>query len=516
MKARTLGAWCALALSIPLPALADETLLSLNRRLRVPVGPAGTATQVHRLRMLGRNHWAVVTPAVSLQGRCGAPLQRVSLWSEQPDRTVTETLSDTFDVCTRTPGELLSVSVMMVNGPEVRVFLSRPHMVNPTAMVRYHVTGDRYGGPHVERYIAATPDEAPRGSLASAPDTTLDGDVSAWAGLTPLARGTSRSLPGSVWVAQDGRGVRFAATVTAPEAPTLTLALAETGISTNTLLGRENNHGRFLTVRCDQPVPGAEVRCRRDGDRVTIEGRTDLGTMTWAAPTVSSVALHATLQAGARSITSDPSMRLRRWNLPVPVEFLAGASEGTRQACRGGYHTFLPVGGAASVLSCGARCTDGACEQHLPLDSPARVVIHRAGDGVCADVSGLGSEAFRACDPGEDRVQLLGTFPLVGFTTVIAVERAPAGRDARQSEVWAIVSPSAAWQRLWQGAERAPASLPRVDTATRHPRFCAAPGEGGCEVAQGITFVPPDPGGPVTNVLVRLGFRNARDGIVGL
>jgi hypothetical protein len=516
VKARTLGAWCTLALSIPLPALADETMLSLNRRVRVPVGPAGTVATVQRLRMLGRNHWAVVNPAANLQGRCGAPLQRVTLWSEQPDHTVRESLSDTFDVCTRTPGELLTLSVMMVNGPEVRVFLSRPHMVNPTAMVRYHVSGDRYSGPHSARYIAATPDAPAQGALASAQDTALDGDISAWTSQAPLARGSGRTLPGSVWVAQEGRALRFAATVTTHDDPVLTLAVAEHGISTNTLLGRENNHGRFLTVRCDGTTEGVEVRCRREGDRVTFEGRTDLGTMTWAAPTVGAVALHAMVQAGGRSLTSDASMRLQRWNLPVPVEFLAGASEGTRRVCQSGYHTFLPVGGAASVLSCGARCTDGACEQHLPLDSPARVVIQRQGHGVCADVAGLGSDGFHACGAGEDQVQLLGTFPLVGFTTVIAVERTLAGREAAQSEVWAIVSPSAAWQRLWQGAERAPGTLPRVDLATRHPRFCGAPGEGGCEVAQAITFVPPDPGGPVTNVLVRLGFRNPRDGIVGL
>ncbi len=502
MFARTpgLGLVVGLAVSLAAPAVAfaDESMVNLDAHTRVPVGPSGSRITVHRQNVQGRRYVAVVSPAAAAS-HCGGPLQRVSVWENRSDHTWVESLSDTWEPCVHVGATAVprTVDITVLSGTDIRVDLAVPHqpMVHDST-VHYLRAGDRFVGPHHLGELASGPGEAPRGVLSPAPSGS-DGDLRAWAESSPVAS----SHGTRIWLGTTGRILHFAAHLSPDVAQALTLVLSEPGVSTNVLQGTEGNHGRFLTLHCDDAPPrDAEFQCRNTPTGTDITGSTDVGTMVWSARVVSAVSVYAQAGTGVSRVATDPDERLHVYTVGAPVDLLQGISPDATAVCANArLHTWVPSDASNGVsgmrvLACGDRCADNDCEQHVLADTVSRVGLERVAGGFCAALTGAGSARANTCGSGGDSARLIGSFAIEGFETVVAIDRqvSHAPDSMHRAEVWVLVSPSAAWQELWHGRDRTVAGVVRMEIQGLHPRFCSDAGV--CELADGITLPPPDPG----------------------
>lgn len=519
MKSHALALTVGLALALPATAFAEEVFADLGGA-RVPVGPEDAqVVRVERAVVNGVRYAVVRSRDALAPSRCAVPAERVSAWTEVDGRWA-EALNEVFDRCPADgrAGIALTVRARIVqwtDGPapatELHVRLLDPRLSASTAPItRFRRVGDRFVTGRAEAPFAA-PTGAPSSALAAVSGRLDTAD--AWRAVQPFAqlRGTGAQRA-DVWLGVRGSVLRFAARVEGADAargPELTLRLAEPGVSTARLRSRAGNAGRTLTVRCESEGPrrvtDATVRCVRDGDAVRIEGETDLASMLWSRNDVSAVAALATVTfAEGRAVASDAALRLRTVALPTPFDVMEGASAEALASCATGFRGRVSeaagIGAMEGMITCGARCEDGLCERTVGTHGAATRVVWepaaRAGDPLCMNVTGIGADAFNACrGPDGDFTRLVGRLPARGFDLVIAVERTvrAAGAAHRRPEVWALVTRSARWQRLWSGEESAAggARIVSVSLEGEHPTLCRDGEEGQrCERIDALSFTP--------------------------
>lgn len=510
MKSRAAALALVASVSLPAVALAEEVRADLGGTM-VPVGVEGSSVvRVERSTVAGTRYAIVRTREPAGSSRCALPAERVSAWTQVDGRWV-ESLNEVFDRCPadRRPDIALVMRARVVllsegpaSGVELHVRMLDPRMRASTAPItRFRRVGDRFVSPRDSGPLAAGPG-APADTLGAVAGL-IDGRGDEWQGRAPFAelRGSGEQRA-QVWLGAQGSSLRFAARVEgASESSTLTLRLAEPGVSTARIRGRAGNAGRTLTVRCagdaSPAVADATVRCARQGTALFIEGETELASMLWSRDEVSAVAAHASVSWGESAAESAP--RLRAVALPSAFSVMEGASAEARAACAGGLRGRVSetagVGAMPGMITCGARCEDGLCERTLGSFGAATRVVWEpsASAGLCMNVTGAGAEDFMACSgEGADHVRLVGQIPARGFDLVVAVERTLHADGARRPELWTLVTRSARWQRVWTGAAVSAESprLSRVTMHGQHPALCRGADDARCEEVAGLAFMP--------------------------
>jgi hypothetical protein len=501
MRAPALGA-LLLALCAPSVASAVEVTVDLRGAV-VPVGPEGTAVlQVARSRVGDERFVLIRARAPELASRCGASPERVVVWGTVDGRW-TEMTHEVVDRCLApAPGarrrvdaavRARLVDVVEAGGHRAELHLRlidprAPSSQPPTS--RYRRVGDRFALQRVEDALAPTPGLGPQRALADLAAGRADGRLDEWAAVAPLATGDR----GTLWMAQQGERVLVAGDLPAVDAepPSLTVHLADVGVSTSGLRGADGARGRVLTFACGGGA-GAEVRCERAGDRWHLEVAVDLTAQLYRRRRVEAVAVLAVAGEGAqRLVASNRGMRLEVVRLATPIDLLRGASREVIARCDGGLVGRLRSDGddvlGGEGIACGERCRGGVCERRFGAGGVAgRVEVDR--EAACLRGLGPGAAEVDGC-AGGSRARLVGSVAAQGFDAVLGVERewAADGARWRQGEVWTLVTASAEWRRLTVGAPRPEGSAPydRVGVEGGHPVLCAA--GGGCDALAGLTL----------------------------
>lgn len=497
-----LGAACALAVTSA--ASAQEVTASLDGA-RVPIGPQGTVVDRVETHRTPSARYALVRSHDDRVGACGAPRVTLSVWRGGVGSWL-ELAHDVYDPCgpTGPARRIITRFVPRGEGPRLaRLFVRLTDIAHPTRdeLHEYRVDGDRWSTDLPAMLLASGRDDPSARALPDVTSATLDGALDEWRGVTPWVAATTGGRRVTVWLGSAGTRLRVAARFAADtaSAPSLTLRLSEPGVSTALLATDRDNSGRTLTLRCDE----GSTRCARAAGEVTLEAETDLATMVHARHEVSAVSATASAAWGdAPAAPLDPAMRMRTLLLAAPFSLLDGASAEARARCAGAFAARLPAerfGGATDGgLTCGRHCASGVCDEviaHGPGIERMRWRASRGGAAMCFEVEGAGGEDFGRCDEADGGdARLVGALPSLGFHQVIAVERTRRvdGRVVRRGEVWALVTRSARWTRLWQGADAGDGAAP-IRSFTRagaHPVLCRGEGaESSCE-ATSLTLMP--------------------------
>jgi hypothetical protein len=501
VRVSTVGALC-LSLCVPSLASAEDVTAALPGAV-VPVGPEGTTVLEVTRSQVGRERFAVVRARAPEQpSRCGAAPERVSAWG-QLDGRWTEMAHELVDRCLpgpavngrRVDGAVRARIVEIVEGAvrraELHVRVIDPRRpLDMTSLVRHHRVGDRFAALRVTEPLAATPGLAPRRALAAVADARVDGRLAEWTDAAPALA----SEHGSLWMAQQGDRLLVAGDVAAAEAPTLTLHLAEATAGTARLRGADGNRGRVVRLSCDGSDPA--VRCLRVGDRWHLEGSVDLTAQLYRRRQIDAVSMLAVVDAGGRRVlTTSPDLRLEAVRLAAPIDLLRGASAAVVARCGGGFVGRVSAPGAAAddplagaLVTCGATCRGGRCEQTVGTGDVGRLEF--ANGGTCFRGTGPGAADADGCRAGAS-TRLVGAMQAQGFNAVLGVERAWTADGARwhQAELWTLVTASAEWRRVAVGAaERAgePALYGSLQMRDGHPALCR--GAGGCEVVRELSL----------------------------
>lgn len=504
----------ALAASLLTPALASaqEATVTLSG-VNVPVGPAGTRVMhLDRFRIADAHYAVARVRSPEDHGRCSVSPERLISWGLFNGHWI-ELQNDVFDRCpadnARHVARSIRAFVMDPTGPsEEPQFNLGVQIIDPrqpiteAPVVRYRLVGQRLLTGHLDSPLAAAVSLPSVRTLTENAMATVDGALSEWGSPAMIASGEH----GQVWAAMRGTVMHFAArTEAAADAPaTLDVWLAEPGVSTAVMNGTLGNAGRRVQIECapDGRTQGhgvGEFRCHRDGTTVTIEGSSDLATMLWRHRQVNEVSMLASLHTPHhRAINSEVGMHLERSTLPAGFDVAMGVSEDALALCRDGY-----IGRVASdpqshnlgaMITCGFQCQDGRCNHQIGLEGTASRMLFentpRYAEG-CLDLLGPGRDVFHSCQ-GAEQTRLVGQIPARGYEAVLVVERTQTQHQERRAEVWAIITPSAHWQRLWEGQTlplNAPAAQ-RVQQVDAHPTVCRGTDVGAaCERIDAVTLV---------------------------
>lgn len=495
------GAACALASAT---AAADEVSAVVDGA-RVPIGPQGTVVDRVEVHRTPTARYALVRAHDESLGACGAPRVTLSVWRGGVGPWV-EIAHDVYDPCSAQGVARRVITRLVPRGEGPRLARMYVRLTVPSNPARdevheYRVVGDRWVSDMPLATLASGREEPGGASLQDVSAVTLDGALDDWSRVTPWQSLTSGARRATVWLGASGSRLRVAARVTDDGAarPAVTLRMSEPGVSSALLATDRDNSGRAWTLRCDDP----DVRCARGDGEVTLEAETDIATMVHARPEVTAVSASAAVAWGDAAPTPlDPAMRMHTLRLPAPFSVLDGASPEGRARCAGSLVARLPAerfGGATDGgLTCGHRCAGGVCEhviaQGVGVDR-MQWLAAPGTDAMCVEVQGEGSDDFGRCgDPRAGAARLVGSLPSLGFHQVIAVERTrvEGGRTLRRGEVWALVTRSARWTRLWQGADTDGdvAPIRSFTRAGAHPVLCRGEvGAGSCE-STGLTLMP--------------------------
>ena len=496
MRALPVGALVA-ALLVPATAIAQDVTASVGGTT-IPVGPAGTTVLGVERSTIGGEHFAVVRAlAHEIPSRCGAAPVRAAAWGLLDGRW-TEMAHEVLDRCPSNPhlqglrevrARVVDIVVGTEHSAEFDTRVIEPGAHAETSPVSRHVrSGDRFG--HASELLAAAPGGGAQLRLGE------NGDVVA-----------ARADLGTLRLAQHGARLAVSADLAASgrAQPVVTVQLGEHGAPTGWLRTPDGNGLHAVQLACGHDAEGAPVRCTRDGDRWHVEGSVALDAGLFRTRVQDAVQVYVSADVdGPRAVATSDAGRFIDVALAAPVDVLLGAAGETVATCAGGLMGRMSRETAAAegiegldglVVTCGQRCAHGVCEHRFGAGPVASRLewLPAAGGGTCVRGTGLGNELVNGCrNAGSARV--LGAVHVQGFDLVLGVERAwsRAGVEERQPELWALVTATAHWQRLWIGTPMA--SWRPVSTSVRmdggRPTFCRA--DGRCEAPADLLLAAPE------------------------